>query len=766
MLRLRKRLQTGAGSGLEGCGISPQLAHMLALRGVTTAEEARRFLAPSAEDLHDPFKLYGMEDAVRIIRGAMAANEPIVIYGDYDVDGVCAASILVEALRAHGAQVSYRIPSRHKDGYGLNCDAVRELSQDFRLMITVDCGITSVKEAALAREMNLKLVITDHHEPPQLLPQADAVVDPLLGDAPFKSLCGAGVAFKLACALFGLEAAEPLMELAALATVADLVPLLDENRVIVALGLRQMQRTQRLGLRELIAVSGLQGKTVTAGHLGFQLGPRLNAGGRLGDSNRCVQLLTTRDPYEAARIAHELDETNAERQRIEAAIIREAEKQVAAQADFLQDKVLIAVGEGWNRGVVGLAAGRLTEKYAWPSIVFTEEDGMLTGSARSVAGVNIHAALSRCEDLYERFGGHAMAAGLTMKREHLEEFRERLNAAAAEIAEEDAYVPGVTYDFDVTLSEITTELVDDFAKLSPTGLGNPAPVLAVRGVHVLEARAVGSDGRHLKLRFEQDGASVGGIAFGMGAERAAMPETVDVVFSPVANEWMGRRSAECEVKRIVPHEGAAAFAAQCRAREEAFSLALLDAQLPQEEPLPEKVMRAQLRDALTASCQGTLFTVKTLSGALRWVNFLTEAGLSDRIDCCFSRPSDVRRFNSLCAMPAENAGEGFERVIALDDEDVRAEIRAMMPTDERLRGLYRTLRGWPGPMRSERALAEAAGMPLAAVRLGLRAFDELGLVMLTREPFEAVMLPMRKCSLSDSPTLKRLRHACRWEEEV
>ena len=765
MLRLIKRSEEVGANPLEGCGLSPHLCRLLCMRGVRTPQEAAAFLAPSFSDLGDPLALCGMEQAVQVIREAMAAKAPIAVYGDYDVDGICATALLVEALRSHGAQAESCIPLRHKDGYGLNCGAIEALAQRVKLVVTVDCGITNVREAELARQLGLRLVVTDHHEPPQRLPQADALVDPLLGGAPSQPLCGAGVAFKLVCALFGAEAARPYLELAALATVADLVPLMGENRVITALGLAQLQQTRRPGLRALIRVSGLEGKTITAGHVGFQLGPRLNAGGRLGDAARCVELLLTRREDEAARIAGELDALNAERQRMETAIVREAEKQVLAKTDFLNDRVLIAVGKGWNKGVVGLAAGRLTEKYAWPSVVLSEENGMLTGSARSVPGVNIFHALERCASLFERFGGHAMAAGMTLHSENFAAFEKSLQEAAAAVAREDAYVPSVQYDFEIPLAEVTVALADDLAKLAPNGIGNPAPVLAARGAHVLEARVVGAEGQHLKLRLEQDGASLGGIAFGLGGEKAGLAETVDVVFSPGVNEWMGRRSAECDVKRIVPHGGAEAFARACKEREEAFSLYIIGASVQAQPQAPEDVLCAQVRWALEKSYQGTLLTVKTLQGALRWATFLQQEGLEERLDFCFGRPKDARCYNCLCAMPDPECGAGYAQRIALDDADVAAALRERMPSDGALRALYRTLRAWPGAVPSERALCEAVRMPPMAVRVGLCAFAELKLALFRPEPFEVALLPAKKCSLSDSPTLTRLRRICHWEEE-
>ena len=259
---------------------------------------------------------------------------------------------------------------------------------------------------------------------------------------------------------------------------------------------------------------------------------------------------------------------------------------------------------------------------------------------------------------------------------------------------------------------------------------------------------------------------MGGIAFGLGGERANLPDTVDAIFSPTINEWMGRRSAEMDVKRLVPHAGLDAFRKGCAAREEAFALYLLQAETAKTAPVEEEILRAQARQLLEESCQGTLLTVRTLEGALRWADWLAEAGLSDRLDCAFGKPADLRRYNCLCAMPAPGAEEGYRRVIALDDADVEAALRALMPSDDALRNLYRVLRAWPGAMKSEKALSQAAGLSAAATRLGLTAFDELGLVLLSREPFEAVLMPARRCSLSDSPTLKRLRLVCHWEEKA
>lgn len=766
MLRLIPRISTVAPHALLSMGLPPHLAHVLYARGVNTPEEARAFLSPSREALHAPMLLSDMERAVQRIRRAIAEGERICVYGDYDVDGICAAALLIEALRAHGADVFGYIPSRHREGYGLNADAVRGIAGQAKLLITVDCGITSVREADVARDEHLDLIITDHHEPPERLPQALAVIDPLLGAYPFRRLCGAGVAFKLGEALFGPVAMEPLLELAALATVADLVPLLGENRIIVSLGLEKMQKTRRVGLRALFDVSGLSGRTLTAGHLGFQIAPRMNAGGRLTDASRALELLLTEDEQLAARIAGELNDANQKRQRMEADILAKADEWVTEHMDFLSGKVIMVCGEGWNTGVIGLVASRLTERYGWPTVILSETEGVLTGSARSIPGVNLHKALTRCEDLFLRFGGHAQAAGMTLAKENLDAFRERLHEAICELAEPDAFIPTAPYDMDMELSDVTIPMIEQLERLAPTGFGNPAPVFRLKAAQVLEKRGVGAEGKHLKLRLAQGNVSVDGIAFSQGALLPELPGTVDALFSPTINEFMGRRSVQCEISKLLPHAPLESFRDECIARADEFDCALLEAEwIPSTKGEPN-VRRALIKEALESACQGTLLIARTLQGVCEWLSWLQEAGLSERISYCFGAPSDPRRFNALCAMPGKGVAEGYTQVFVLDDACVPGALQSIVPTDDSLRGLYRVLRASGGKFFSETALAEAAGMRLAAVRLGLRAFDELGLVSYRPIPFRAAMLPANKCSLSESAELSRARGLLGWEAEA
>lgn len=760
MLRLVPRLDAVPHQALVDAGIPLHLARILASRGVYTQEEASAFLEPSVGDLHDPMRLHDMSKAAERIHTALRQRETIVVYGDYDVDGVCAAAILVEALRAQGGQVEWYIPSRQREGYGLNADAVSSLSHTAQLLVTVDCGITSVEEAALAKSLGLDLIITDHHEPPEHLPDALAIVDPLLGSYPFRKLCGAGVALKLVWALFGIEALDSLWELAALATVADIVPLLGENRIIVHHGLQKLQHTRRPGLQALYDIAGLKGKTLTAGHLGFQIGPRINAGGRLDDASRNVELLLTDDPALATRIAAELNEQNVQRQRMEHDILEQANRWVLDGMDFLRDKAIIVTGFDWNPGVVGLAASRLMDRYAWPAIVLSEnEEGIAVGSARSIPGVNLHMALTRCSDLFLRFGGHSQAAGMTLKAENIPELRERLNAAIEEIAEPDAFIPSAFYDLDIDLEEITIPLIEQFDRLAPTGFGNPSPVFRLTRSQILEARCVGAEGKHLKLRLSQDGAALDGIAFQQGAIRSELPEWVDVLFSPAINEYMGRRSPQCEVSRILPHEPADAFRRQCLERGDLFDCYLLEHSEPPAQENDPDVLRAYVRQMLSQRPQGTLLTVKTLEGAEAWVQWLQREGWADRVDYCFHTPSDIRRFNTLCALPDRQAIEGYPAVIALDDAQVRMAAQRWLPTDDQLRDLYRVLRGSQGQLLSEASLSRAAGLRIAAVRLGLRVFDDLGLINYRPMPFSVALLPPHKCNLDRSETLRTMRNA-------
>ena len=530
-------------------GLPDWMSALLYARGIATEEEAQRFLHPSLSDLYDPFLLPGMEKTVELLRGAVARGDTILVYGDYDADGVCAASILMEVLHEEGASLAYRIPSRHTEGYGLNADAVREIAGKAKVLITVDCGVSNVEEIALAKELGLTVIVTDHHQPPEVLPEADVVMDPLLGDYPFPYLCGAGVALKICQALQGMAGVEKRLDLAALATVADIVPLRDENRVIVSEGLRRIRETSRPGLKALISAAGLDA-SVTADDIAFRLAPRLNAAGRLGDAKLGVHLLLTPDSAKAEHIAGLLEQANRTRQSLEREMTASAAAQLRLEA-LADAHVVVVSGEDWNPGLIGLTAGRLCERFHLPAVALSVHGDTAVGSCRSIPGVNIYRMLCACADVLEHFGGHEQAAGLTVKTDRIPLLRERLEQAVASAAPEECFLPSAEYDLAVPFRTWTPETLRMLSVLEPTGCGNPPPLFLLRGAEVQSLRRVGRDGSHLKLSvLDEDLSVVDGIAFGAGETAEESPLKLDLLYRPILNDFRGRTAIEAQVAYI------------------------------------------------------------------------------------------------------------------------------------------------------------------------------------------------------------------------
>ena len=550
MQEFRKRF-----SGETGTipGLPEWESELLWSRGIDTPEKAAKFLNPAPEDLHDPLLMQDMEKAVTLIRMAIRRGDSILVYGDYDVDGISAVAILTETLQEEGAEVSYRIPDRHSEGYGLNEKAVREIAGKYRMLITVDCGISNVREVRLAKELGMCVIVTDHHEIPEELPPADAVLNPLLGNYPFRRLCGAGVALKICQAMRGMESVMKKMEIAALATVADIVPLTDENRVIVREGMARMEYTDRPGLRAL-AENARISFPMHADDIAFRLGPRLNAAGRLEDASQGVRVLTTADPEEAREIAGHLEENNRRRQENEQQILREAMECFPRQVNLERDRVVILEGEGWNTGLIGLAAGKLCERLHHPVIVLSRQGENAAGSCRSIPGINIWQMLNLCGDLFIRFGGHEQAAGLTIPTGKIPELRTRLNEAVRTHCDDRCFLPVREYDSEIPLKEVTLKLIQDLEALEPTGFGNPAPVFLCRNAFVQEARKVGRDQSHLKLTLAEDGAVRDGIGFGLGREADRLNGCVDALFRPARNEFNGKVTVQLQVQALQPPE--------------------------------------------------------------------------------------------------------------------------------------------------------------------------------------------------------------------
>lgn len=541
----------------------PVLRTLLYNRGHTTYTTARAFLeAAPPPGSEDPFALRGMEAAVERLNRAIRHNEPIAVYGDYDVDGVTATALLVEALQALGAQVQPYIPNRFDEGYGLNNEALSALHDaGVRVVVTVDCGIRSLDEVAHARGLGMDLIVTDHHVPGSELPPATAVINPKQpGDAyPEKDLAGVGLAYKLAQALVrrlrpqAAKAVQEHLDLVALGTVADLAPLVGENRHLVRSGLHRLRQAQRQGIYSLIRVAGLQPQRLTAAHIGFMLGPRLNAAGRLESALAALNLLLARSPAEAGPLALQLDRQNRERQRLTKEVEQAAERLALGEGDEVP-WLLFAAHPGFNPGVVGLAASRLVERYYRPAIVAQQGPEFTRGSCRSIPEFHITQALEQCADLLTHYGGHAAAAGFTVRNEHLPEFIARMQAIAAEQLGALDLRPTLKADAEMRLSDLTPELLSHLRWLEPTGFGNPRPRFVVRGAQVLSARAVGSDGNHLKLILSDGTTRHEAIAFRQGHWLDHLPPEVDILFTFEWNEYNGRRTPQLNIKDIRPSE--------------------------------------------------------------------------------------------------------------------------------------------------------------------------------------------------------------------
>ncbi|MFC5529246.1 single-stranded-DNA-specific exonuclease RecJ [Cohnella yongneupensis] len=537
----------------ERLGVSRLVSGVLVARQWHSAEEAETFLNASEQQLHDPFLLKGMSVAVSRITQAIEAGEHIRVYGDYDVDGVTSTALMTRLLTTLGARFDTYIPHRHKEGYGMN-EAAIDLAADagVSLIVTVDNGISAVRQIAYAAERGIQVVVTDHHEPPASgeLPDAVAIVNPKQEDCPypFKGLCGAGVVFKLAHAMLGRPVLE-YADLAAIGTIADLMPLIGENRVIARLGLAQLRRDPVPGIRALAKASGTKPEELTSGRIGFGLAPRLNAGGRLAHASGAVQLLIAADEAEAMSLATELDELNLERQALVETTVAEADAMwKTLNADGRNRNVIVLAGEGWNAGIAGLVASKLVERYYRPAIILAidPDTGKCKGSARSIDGFNLFEALSECAELMDHFGGHTAAAGLTISWENVESLSERLHALAGEWLTEEDWQPKKRADLVCTLAQATLDAVDQLARLEPFGNGNPTPRVVIQGLTVRESRTLGKENTHLKLSVEQDGKALEAIAFGMGADQAKLVPgmRIDVLGELSVNEWNGSRKVQ------------------------------------------------------------------------------------------------------------------------------------------------------------------------------------------------------------------------------
>ncbi len=534
-------------------GLTGAMARVLVGRGIDSPSAADAFLNPDRSDLFDPFSIKDMDRAVTRIHTAVERNEKVLVFGDYDVDGISSAALLVETLQSMGLDVAYEVPDRLIEGYGLNTDRVRAAAdRGVDLIVTVDNGISCQEEVTLARELGLDIIVTDHHEPGgDRLPPAVAVLDPKRPDAtyPHRDLAGVGVSAKLCQALTGRT---PPLDLVALGTVADVVPLLGENRTLVSRGIDELRTGNRVGLKSLAEVAAINPADIRAYHIAFQLGPRINAAGRLGKASDSIELLLASDKSRADVFAHQLDRDNRDRQQICDRIREDAESMMSL--DFSSDqRTIMLAAPGWHPGIIGIVASRIAEEYHRPTVLLAIDGDHARGSARSIRAFDLFSAISECSDLIDKFGGHKYAAGLTVRSDRIDELRDRFEAVGRRELSDDDMVPEVTLDTWVEPNEITETLATELDRIEPYGHSNPRPLFGVRAAEPTGyVRLMRNDSARFALRCGNR--TLNAVAFRMPELKNMLEArlTLDIAFLPVINVWRDRREFQLTVKHVRP----------------------------------------------------------------------------------------------------------------------------------------------------------------------------------------------------------------------
>ena len=708
-------------------GLTKPAACILYNRGICNVDDAEAFL--QGNRFHDPFFLEHMEQAVDCIEQAIREKKRITVYGDYDCDGVCSCAVLAPMLQSAGAEVEIVIPDRKQDGYGLNTEAVRRIAKTSDLLITVDCGITNLNEAALAKELGLPLIITDHHEPLSQLPDAILLNPHLSPDYPFHMLCGAGVAFKLCCALFGREKAMEAIDLVALATVADIVPLLDENRAIVKQGLLKMNQSPRPAIAALAKVCGLSGKEIGAGHSGFGFGPRLNAAGRLGDAKRALRLLLCTEKKQALMMAAELDEENKRRQQTEQAMLAEA--CTLLEQTVTDQRVAVVAHENWHSGVAGIVASRLVEIYQRPSAVICIENGKATGSARGIPGVHIFSALDACKDLLIKYGGHAQAGGFSLLEENLPAFMEKYNAFFCQHYPIQTWMPKVTCDLALSPEEITVPMAESFSAMAPFGMGNPTPTVLLNNVRVISSSPLGKTGEHAKYVLEKDQHTVDMVAFRIQGKDMPRPnQKIDVSAVVELDEFRQVKRAKCLYKQHSVHfesPESLLCAMQC---EMAYGLAKLAPGLQADFISYEAFV-----NSITRHPFGSFAACLTPNTAQNILARLEKDGLLPLVDLALGQyPAGKHRLNSLLI----GAMAYQDDVPVLDEtEAIQSAISQMtLHRNEMIRVYLQCKKMGSGAMAFQARcenLARAAGVLPAQAAAALAVFEQLGFLAIEQQ---------------------------------
>lgn len=642
---------------VEKLGVSQRLATLLCERGYDDAEKARVFLSPSVSQWLDPYLFPSMQDAVDCILAAGSMGIKICVYGDYDCDGICAASLLTRFLQSMNFEVMAYIPSRHDEGYGLNKAAIDWLAeQGIELIITVDCGITAVDEIAYAYARGLEVVLTDHHQCPSQLPSCEAILNPNMGEYPFVHLCGAGVALKLVQAIGGVEAALEYTDIAAIATVADIVSLTDENRAIVSEGLKRIREGKTYpGIRALADISGCECDKLEATQIAFSLAPRINAMGRIGSAIESLRLFLTDDEQEARALAKTLHEENKLRQELEREILQEAETMISeGAADPTKDNVIILASEDWNSGVIGIVASRLVKHYHRPVLLFAGSDDCWTGSGRSLRGIHLHDELAPFRDMFERFGGHEMAAGLTLRKDRYDEFRslfiDTMNRLPAHL-----FLPIAHYDLEQNVEKINESLLDDLGQMAPFGTGNAMPTLLLKDAAATQVQRMGSAQEHLCFQIGETRA----IAFGLGAQAQRFRnEKMDLLVQVEKNCFRGQETIQARVvdqRTTRPSD----IQAYIETREDLFydSIAERIAKKPVHKKITptaiysQEEMMSQILASLQDRPQGVMVVASSPEGARTMLEMMLQEGELDRIEIAWESWQDDCAYNTLLLAP-------------------------------------------------------------------------------------------------------------------
>jgi single-stranded-DNA-specific exonuclease len=548
-------------------GVTPLQAQLLINRGISTPTQVMSFLNPRLSNMADPMLMMGMPDALDIILRAIENREKITIYGDYDADGLTATAILLNFFSSLGLQVSFYIPNRLTEGYSLNKEAISEIAENqTKLIITVDCGTNNTSEIALAKSLGMNVVVTDHHQVPEDFQAQCPVVNPRQPGCPFpfKDLAGVGLAFFLTVAVrtalrqvgWFRTRSEPdlreYLDLVALGTVADRVPLLEQNRILVHYGIGAMAESRWPGISAMKEVAGIEDPGITADDLAFRLGPRLNAPGRMGDSHTGIRALIAQDPIRSRYLALRLNAANSQRQNVEQDILNQIEGLIRKIEGVRDSRTLVVAGENWHKGVLGIVASRLVDKYHRPSLVLSLQGDMAYGSGRSIQGFNLYKTLTKLGPLFEKFGGHAHAAGFTLKAANLNTLKNELESLALETLRDSDMVPAIEVDAKISIDNIRPEMLHEIRALSPFGEGNPEPFFYAGPLEVLESRIVGE--RHLKLMVRQGKRGYEAIGFGMADKHPLEGKTIDMVFTPEQNCWQGYEKIQLRVADIARSE--------------------------------------------------------------------------------------------------------------------------------------------------------------------------------------------------------------------